>query len=612
MNRSSFLEILNISLPVKDTRKESNILKRIPECHKWLLKETNFLDDSFTFRERLEVIYSEIYAPATCQICNINVHLDKTTKTWRKTCSQKCRISAMKFILKYEDVQLLDKEELNKEKLIEFLDKNYPKLDSRCERYISRKSTMWHKWIVNNTNFLLGDFTFRDRLAAACLGINTHPKCGCCENLIYSFNCIKWKEYCSSECAIIYGRKVLKEDYYTSTKWREEQGVCVREGIMAKYGTCNMYSIPEKLKGILETNNNRYGVDYHMQTKEGAIKISDSIKAFFQTDNGMEERKSRGERLYAEFDRAFIEGDVPYFYKNGGGVSKEELQVKKIVEDILGYEINSTWIKTKKGANRQIDLYIPEFKFGIEYNGVFDHSEERGKYKEYHLEKLEAAEEAGIHLMTIWNDDWSNIRKKHIIITRIKVLLGKCLKKSHARKCELKEIDITQYNNFLNDNHIQGSNDSASVRLCLVDDKKVVAVMGFKKCTYNITKYGDHKGVWELCRYSSTDIIVGGFSKLLSFFRKTFSPILVYSFAERYLVNKKENVYTKNGFFVHSVSPPDYSYLYKNKRTNKFHFQKENFIKFGLEISNKTEDELRKEMQILKIWDCGKICYAIS
>ena len=612
MNRASFLEILNISLPVKDTRKESNVLKRIPEWHRWLLRETNFLDDSFTFRERLEVIYSEIYTPATCRTCHINVHLDKTTKTWRKTCSKKCRISAMKFITKYEDVQLLDKEELNKEKLIEFLDKNYPQLDSRSERYISRKSTMWYKWIVNNTNFLLGDFTFRDRLAASCLGLNTHPKCGCCEKLIYSFNCIKWKEYCSSECAIIYGRKILKEDCYTSTQWREEQGVCVREGIISKYGTCNMYSISEKLKGILATNNERYGEDYHMKTKEGAVKISKSLKEFSLTEAGIIQRKTSGDRLRAEFDRAAKEGDTPYFYKNGGGVSKEELQVKKIVEEILKYEVSSTWIKTKNGANRQIDIYIPEFNFGIEYNGVYDHSEERGKYKEYHLEKLEAAEEAGIHLMTIWNDEWNDVRKKHIIITRIKILLGKYTKKRYARKCKLKEIDIVPYNNFLDDNHIQGGNDHSSIRLCLIEDQTVVAVMGFKKCPSNVKKYGEPKDVWELCRYSSKDIVVGGFTRLISLFKKTFNPKLIYSFAERYLVNKKENVYTKNGFIVNNVSSPSYSYLYKKKRTHKFNFRKKNFSRFGFDVLDKTEEELRKEMRLPKVWDCGKICYILK
>lgn len=57
------------------------------------------------------------------------------------------------------------------------------------------------------------------------------------------------------------------------------------------------------------------------------------------------------------------------------------------------------------GSNREIDIYLPEQKIGIEYNGIFWHSD-RFKSKYYHNKKYSDSKVLGIHLVQIWENDW--------------------------------------------------------------------------------------------------------------------------------------------------------------------------------------------------------------
>ena len=76
-------------------------------------------------------------------------------------------------------------------------------------------------------------------------------------------------------------------------------------------------------------------------------------------------------------------------YKNGNinmkptWTSKAEIEIKEFIES-LGVEV-------EKSRNRmlldghEIDLILPEHKLGIEYNGLYWHTESKGKHSTYHL-----------------------------------------------------------------------------------------------------------------------------------------------------------------------------------------------------------------------------------
>jgi hypothetical protein len=88
---------------------------------------------------------------------------------------------------------------------------------------------------------------------------------------------------------------------------------------------------------------------------------------------------------------------------------------------------------------KEIDILIPDLKIGIEYNGLFWHTENR-KGKTVHLEKLEMCKNNGYNLIQIFEDEYVN--HKEIVEHKLIHLLNKDinLPKIPERKCVIKNI----------------------------------------------------------------------------------------------------------------------------------------------------------------------------
>lgn len=71
----------------------------------------------------------------------------------------------------------------------------------------------------------------------------------------------------------------------------------------------------------------------------------------------------------------------------------------------------------------EIDFYIPHIKLAIELNGVYWHSEQKGKDKYYHLNKFLKAKEKGIKLIHVWEWEYRG-QNKEITKQRFKLLLN--------------------------------------------------------------------------------------------------------------------------------------------------------------------------------------------
>ena len=254
---------------------------------------------------------------------------------------------------------------------------------------------------------------------------------------------------------------------------------------------------------------------------------------------------------------------------------------------------------------KELDIYIPEKNIAIEYNGLYSHIyrpwEEKDsliKGPKYHLEKTIECEKQNIQLLQFFSDEWKF--KSEIVKSIIKSKLG-LTNKIYARKCIIKEIGIDVKNKFLNENHIQGE-DKSKIKLGLFYDDEIVSVMTFCKSRFN------QNFKWELSRFSclKNNTIVGGFSKLLKYFTKTFDGGIV-SYADRRISNG--NVYFKNGFNLIRTNKPSYFYVDKNylERHNRMKFQKKNIMAYDC-----TEYEKAREMGFEKIWDCGSLCFGLK
>jgi len=289
--------------------------------------------------------------------------------------------------------------------------------------------------------------------------------------------------------------------------------------------------------------------------------------------------------------------------KCGVRLSKNEDEIANFIREVDGVEIvqqERTLIKPY-----EIDIYVPDKKIGIEFNGLLWHSEKYKEDRNYHLNKTIECNKKGIRLIQIFEDEYIN--HKEIVLSKIAHILGKCenLPKIMGRKCSIKEIIYKEASEFLNKNHIQGA-ANATVYLGAYYGKMLIGVMSFMKEKFD---------VWNLNRFA-TDINynccgVGG--KLFKYFIRKYSPTEIKSFADRrWSENSETNFYRQIGFNFDSYLSPDYRYYKPNgvlNRLHKFNFRKEILHKkYNLPLSM-TESEMIKELGYYKIWDCGLIKY---
>lgn len=82
--------------------------------------------------------------------------------------------------------------------------------------------------------------------------------------------------------------------------------------------------------------------------------------------------------------------------------SKGQIELQNYIES-LGYFCFRS-VRPFNNSNREIDIYIPELKFGIEYNGTYWHSGPEEELKM--LNKKLLAEQNGIKMVHIWDNEW--------------------------------------------------------------------------------------------------------------------------------------------------------------------------------------------------------------
>jgi hypothetical protein len=243
----------------------------------------------------------------------------------------------------------------------------------------------------------------------------------------------------------------------------------------------------------------------------------------------------------------------------------------------------------------EIDIYLPELKIGFEFNGLYWHSEEY-KEKDYHFNKTDFFNKLGIRIIHIWEDDWS--LKRDIIKSQIKNWLGLTKEKIWARSCKVIVINKSKISTeFLNKNHIQGSSKS-SLKIGLYFNNELVSLMTFDHFEGRSKM---EESEWNLSRFCNKldTTVVGGASKILSYFIKNFNANRIISYADNDWSDGR--LYLNLGFNRLRISSPDYKYIINNERVHKSRFRKS---RLNTEL---TESEYMKRSNIKKIWDCGKV-----
>lgn len=171
----------------------------------------------------------------------------------------------------------------------------------------------------------------------------------------------------------------------------------------------------------------------------------------------------------------------------------------------------------------ELDIYVPSLRVAIEFNGLYWHSADKssdGEFRNKHLQKLQRCQEAGIRLVQIREDRWTDRREACCSIVANALHLP--MRKENARNCEIVEMKSIDAMNFLIQNHLDGA-VRASVSLGLRLDGEVLSVMTFAKPRYSAS------ADWELVRFASKPFVRvrGAAGKLMAAFRASNSGSVV-------------------------------------------------------------------------------------
>jgi len=276
--------------------------------------------------------------------------------------------------------------------------------------------------------------------------------------------------------------------------------------------------------------------------------------------------------------------------------SKKEKELFEFVKTLAPDAVSS--YKFDPAKKYEVDIFIPSMNLGIEFNGLYWHSESVLKEKQGDNKKYNHAISKGIRLLVVMEDEFEY--QEAIVKDRLRYILKQAPRRIFARKCRVELISSNQASIFCEQYHIQ-SKGRSNIRFGLFQENELISVMTFTKS--NLSRKINS---WELNRFCSIPgvSVVGGASKLLRAFEKTCEPTTLVTYADRRWSEGK--VYEALGFDFVGVTAPGYWYFLPNEgiRIHRFTLRKNSTDNPAL-----TEYENRLMQGYHRIWDCGNKKY---
>ena len=203
-----------------------------------------------------------------------------------------------------------------------------------------------------------------------------------------------------------------------------------------------------------------------------------------------------------------------------GKISKPEFEIVEYLKS-LGIKDSDLLMSSSPDfmiGKQQLDIYLPDYKFAIEFNGSRWHSENMGKENNYHHLKWKACNDNDVRLLTIWDFNWTNPLKKEIYKSKISHFLG-LDRRIYARKCNLVSLDKDLAINFMKKKHLEGFyipyRNSKYIGLTYSDDLVMVAIYG------EFYSQSSKSYIWKLQRICTqiNTTVVGGVSRLSNYIK---------------------------------------------------------------------------------------------
>ena len=260
----------------------------------------------------------------------------------------------------------------------------------------------------------------------------------------------------------------IKDSYYSKT---EEEKNIIKEKIKS---TRENYTEEHKESFSKKCSENTKEL-WKNRTEEQKREISEKISQ--QRYNLFLDRIPNSENFNVDYIKEnFIENglfkikefaeyfDITYEWamqtKNKLGITEPNKRLKTKTQTKLFMDIpteNKILNYRKLIFPQEVDIYLPDIKLAIEYDGLMFHSQGKSKYsifkgvsKNYHLDKTNLVESEGAQLFHIFEgeniDIWTSMIKNKLGLNT----------KIYARKCLVKEVSSQEARKFLEDNHLQG------------------------------------------------------------------------------------------------------------------------------------------------------------
>lgn len=422
-----------------------------------------------------------------------------------------------------------------------------------------------------------------------------------------------WRQDTEKAMEVCQKIKSTKEERYGDPNYNNRQKAA--ETLQTVYGINNPLQLDSVKEKVKITCNQKYGANSYGSSEEGRKRISKIRKEAFQQSLSKETKevindKDNIKELYKKYKSAQAIADslglsksyilnilhsygIDIEYCNG--VSSFEESVFLFLKE----HYKGTIIRNDRSITspREIDIYIPEKKIAIECNGIYWHSEQKGKDKNYHISKTTSCEENGIQLFHIYDTEWSSDDKwQSVLLNALNIHRSRI----GARQCIIKMVSSKEARAFCDDNHLQGSSNSP-INYGLFYKDELVSVMTFSKARFS-------KADWELQRFCSKKyhIIHGAASKLLKAFKKDYAGTIVSYANRRWSVG---NLYESLKFTYMHNSTPNYFYFKNNGLESRNKYQKHKLKGMDNYTDTLTEAQIMSLNDFYRIWDSGNKVY---
>ncbi len=254
---------------------------------------------------------------------------------------------------------------------------------------------------------------------------------------------------------------------------------------------------------------------------------------------------------------------------------------------------------------KELDIIIPEKNIAIEYCGLRWHSENFGnKSRSYHRNKTVSCLDRGIMLFTIFGDEWEyrNFQVKNYI----KGKLGALSSGDAARKCDIRIIDNTIANSFVDAYHIQGVTNSVLYSIGAFDKNN--NLVGVIQLGNNIRKRNDDSiSLKRMC--FNDEYHAGLATRMFKYVKNNITIDTIITFSDNRWSTGE--IYESMGFAFDGNVDPDFKYLAINskKLENKSKYRKSKLLKYNGVDARDSEWIIMQKMGRDRMWDCGKRRY---